>query len=376
MIKKSIFAIFTACALSLFPLFADEPQDELQTNAQIQKNESSYLQKLNIDELELSRIFTVDLRKDENFLKAIEASINFYSSILAADQRFFYGEESYTPLQMLNSLAMFKEMAAIERPYEEFLLELKEKFDLYAPTNLYEGSKLTGYYTPEIRARASKNGSFRYPLYLTKQTLKAKKPDFFVQEEADVKRLTMEGAGILALEDGKTVTIQYAGKKRAIDEIIKKRVKITLKKGAKQKRVFVKVKQTPKPKSVFFITPTKALGSLSTELVAGFSAAMDMSLTPMGSLIYVKAEDANKTESVAQESEIKKGFESFMLVQDIGGAIKGPGRVDIYCGEGEAAKSCTYEVTTKKGAVYMLIAKKGALEVGGHESQKERSYNE
>jgi membrane-bound lytic murein transglycosylase len=49
-----------------------------------------------------------------------------------------------------------------------------------------------------------------------------------------------------------------------------------------------------------------------------------------------------------------------MLVHDIGGAIKGAGRVDIYCGEGKQAKSCTYNVSSK-GFVYLLIAKKEAL---------------
>lgn len=326
-------------------------------------NNSSYLEKLNPDDVELSKIFSADIRRDENFLKAIDSSINFYASILGTDQLFSYANEEYTPLQMLHSLIMFRKMATADRPFDEFLLELQERFDLYTPKNQTSGSKFTGYYTPEIPASVVKTRDFNQPLYLSKTKLNSQKADFYVQATNDIKVLVMEGAGILALKDGQTFNIQYAGKKKVVLAPIKQKVKLA-KKSSKKTIAKAKLKPKVSSKAVFYITQSKALGSISTELVPGYSAAMDMSLTPAGSLIYVKGEDKNDTVAAVNEEpkkEKKSAFESFMLVHDIGQAIKGLGRVDIYCGEGKTAKSCTYDVSTTKGLVYLLIAKKNAL---------------
>ncbi len=328
---------------------------------------SSHLEKLNPDDVELSKIFSADIRRDENFLKAIDSSINFYASILGTDQLFSYANEEYTPLQMLHSLIMFRKMATVDRPFDEFLIELQERFDLYTPKNQTSGSKFTGYYTPEIPASVVKTRDFNHPLYLSKTKIKSNKADFYVQATNDIKVLVMEGAGILTLKDGQTFNIQYAGKKKVLIAPSKKKVKLA-KKSSKKTLAKAKLKPKVSSKAVFYITQSKALGSISTELVPGYSAAMDMSLTPAGSLIYVKGEDKNDTNAnqvvVLNEEpkkEKKSAFESFMLVHDIGQAIKGLGRIDIYCGEGKTAKSCTYDVSTTKGLVYLLIAKKNAL---------------
>jgi len=332
-------------------------------------NSSAYLEKINPEEIDLSQIFSVDLRHDENFIKAIDGSINFYTSILGTDELFAYGDEQYTPLQMLHSLIIFRKMVTVERPYNDFLLELKEYFDVYATRTRQEHSKFTGYYTPEIAASQVKTKAFSHPLYLTKARLKSSKPDFYVQAKNDIRALEMEGAGILALEDGQMLNIQYGGRKRAVDELAKKRAKFVkkiVKAHGKKKAVLVRVREIPKTKAVFYVTNTGPQGSLSTELVPGYSAAMDMDLTPVGSLIYVKSKDKELSEPNTDSSKIepqeekKSGYESFMLVQDIGTAIKGAGRVDIYCGEGKKAESCTYNVSSK-GSVYLLIAKKNAL---------------
>ncbi|MCI4400110.1 MAG: MltA domain-containing protein [Campylobacteraceae bacterium] len=352
-------ALAAYCLLSA-PLFAEENfLDKTQ-------NSSAYIEKINPDEIDLSKIFSVDLRRDENFLKAIDSSIQFYTSILGTDEQFTYGNEQYTPLQMLQSLIMFRKMVAKDRPYDEFLVELKEYFDVYSTRASSNGSKFTGYYTPEIQASQVKTKTFKYPLYLTKARLKSSKPDFYVQTRNDIRTMEMEGAAILALNDGQMLNLQYAGRKRAIDELASQKAKIVkkiVKKDGKKKAVLVKVRQAPKTKAVFYITDTKPLGSLSTELVPGYSAAMDMNVTPVGSLIYVKSKETSDYSGFVDgnaKEEKKSGFESFMLVHDIGGAIKGAGRVDIYCGEGRSAQSCTYNVSSK-GFVYLLVAKKEAL---------------
>jgi membrane-bound lytic murein transglycosylase A len=324
---------------------------------------NSMLEKIDAGNVDISRIFSVDLRHDENFLRAIDSSIQFYTSILDTDENFQYGNENYSPLQMLHSLILFRKMLAKDRSYEEFLLELKQNFDFYQPKSSSNGSKFTGYYTPEIHASYTKTKQLTYPLYLTKSS----KPDFYVQGRSDIKKLEMEGAGILALDDGETFNLQYAGRKTILDKILSKQIKVVKKivkiKGKKYVKV-VKVKRKLQSKAVFYIADNGPLGALSTQLVPGYSAAMDTDLTPSGSLIYIKSNDSNA--SIGNLDEKKTGFESFMLVHDTGGAIKGPGRVDIYCGEGSDAKNCTYNVSSR-GLVYLLVAKKESLKDFGTE---------
>ena len=51
-------------------------------------------------------------------------------------------------------------------------------FDIYLTRSENKDSKLTGYYTPEVKASITKNGIFNHPLYLTKPSIKVSKPDF------------------------------------------------------------------------------------------------------------------------------------------------------------------------------------------------------
>lgn len=348
--------------LTLHELMQNEMSLFDQNAAKEQRNNVPLLEKLDSQNVNLSRIFTVDLRHDENFLRAIDGSIQFYTNILDTSETFQYGHESYSPLQMLHSLILFRKMLAKDRPYEEFLLELKQHFDVYQPKSNDSGSKFTGYYTPEIQASPTKTKQLNYPLYLSHSKVKASKPDFYVQSRKDIKALEMEGAGILSLNDGGTLNLQYAGRKTVLDKILAKKIKVvkkTVRVNGKKYVKVLKVKRQPETKAVFYVADNGPLGALSTQLVPGYSAAMDMDLTPSGSLIYIKSND-NSTKNTKSEEDKKTGFESFMLVHDTGGAIKGPGRVDIYCGEGSNAKNCTYNVSSM-GSVYLLVAKKESL---------------
>lgn len=327
---------------------------------------AGYLEKIDDNVVNLNDIFSVDLRHDDRFLAALDNSIQFYAGILDTDENFKYGEENYTPIQMFHSLILFRKLASENVSYEQFLANLQAHFDIYLTRSENKDSKLTGYYTPEVRASQTKSGLFNHPLYLTKPSIKASKPDFYVQSRDEIRKLEMEGAGILSFEDGKTLNIQYGGRKTVLDSILakKKSIKKVVLKNGKKKVVIVKTKPKKETKAVFYISSSGPLGALSTQLIPGYTAAMDMSVTPVGSLVYVKS--GKYTEEVFSQNGSLEGmskkptFESFMLAQDTGGAIKGVGRVDIYCGEGNAAKNCTYDVSSR-GSVYLIVAKKERL---------------
>jgi len=52
-----------------------------------------------------------------------------------------------------------------------------------------------------------------------------------------------------------------------------------------------------------------------------------------------------------------KPFSRFALNQDAGGAIKGPGRVDLFCGRGENAEIMAGHLK-EEGDLYFLVKKK------------------
>ena len=133
------------------------------------------------------------MRSDERFLAALDNSIQFYAGILDTEESFKYGEESYTPTQMFHSLILFRKLAAENVSYEQFLSNLQMHFDIYLTRSENKDSKLTGYYTPEVKASITKNGIFNHPLYLTKPSIKVSKPDFYVQSRDEIRKLEMEG---------------------------------------------------------------------------------------------------------------------------------------------------------------------------------------
>jgi membrane-bound lytic murein transglycosylase A len=79
------------------------------------------------------------------------------------------------------------------------------------------------------------------------------------------------------------------------------------------------------------------IGSLGVPLVAGRSIAADSRYVPPGAVLYIK------TQAPVVDTEGKvAGWNSlgrFVFHHDSGAAIKGPGRADIYWGEGDRAGS-------------------------------------
>jgi membrane-bound lytic murein transglycosylase A len=68
-----------------------------------------------------------------------------------------------------------------------------------------------------------------------------------------------------------------------------------------------------------------AIGALGVSLSPMRSVAADAAYTPLGAPIWLETQTLNGA------------FNQLMLAQDVGSAIKGAARVDIYMGTGEAA---------------------------------------
>jgi membrane-bound lytic murein transglycosylase A len=78
------------------------------------------------------------------------------------------------------------------------------------------------------------------------------------------------------------------------------------------------------------------LGSINVPLTAGRSIATDPLFFPKGALAFLET----KKPRLDTQGQVLgwEPLQRWALNQDTGGAIKGPGRVDLFCGTGEAAE--------------------------------------
>jgi Membrane-bound lytic murein transglycosylase len=86
----------------------------------------------------------------------------------------------------------------------------------------------------------------------------------------------------------------------------------------------------------------------------GRSIATDPDYFPEGALAFIRL----RKPVFDAEDNIKErvNFSRFVLSQDKGSAIKGPGRVDLFCGFGGRAEA-TAGTLKEKGELYLLLKK-------------------
>ena len=109
------------------------------------------------------------------------------------------------------------------------------------------------------------------------------------------------------------------------------------------------------PNYVFFrIVDEGPLGSISVSITAGRSIATDPELFPRGALAFI----ACKKPIFARDGVIMGWvpFGRYVLNQDSGGAIRGPGRVDLFWGSGPYSRIAAGHLK-HEGELYFLLIK-------------------
>lgn len=96
--------------------------------------------------------------------------------------------------------------------------------------------------------------------------------------------------------------------------------------------------------------PDTALGVLQIPLVAGRSLAVDTAFHEIGAPIFVTAPD------LPAGGSAQSPFQRLMIAHDVGSAIRGPQRGDIFYGSGEEAGKRAGR-TVHAGTFYMLTAR-------------------
>ncbi|MCC2679282.1 MAG: transglycosylase [Pseudobdellovibrio sp.] len=162
--------------------------------------------------------------------------------------------------------------------------------------------------------------------------------------------LQIQGSGIIEMEDGSRFTVGYANQNGhpyvaigslLLDKIPKEKMSMqalqsylrTLSKKEMQKIL------NKNPSYVFFQKiESKPIAFLGTEVVDGRTVATDNGLFPKGALAFLEFEKPIFESLQATEPVEWKKSARFVLDQDTGGAIRGPGRLDLYAGGGPEAE--------------------------------------
>jgi len=322
----------------------------------------------------------------ESLLAAASASLRYYGDS-GRRKRYSLGHDTYSSRQLRRSVEHFVELVR-HTPTALLHQRLANECRAYAP---HQGARFTAYYEPVLEARSSRDEKFRYPVYgrpdeLTRVELgrffkgdarlihgRVKDGDlvpYLTREDIDGSRLLegrdlelawvddpvalyflhVQGSGRLRMEDGRVMRVNFAasnglsyfsvgrwmldnrvlGPGQGSSSAI--RSWLTLNPEQREGVLF------RNPRYIFFRQVELAdnqgpMGALGVPLIGGRSIATDPSFVPPGALTYIisrRPELNDKGQVVSW-----RHFARFAFNHDTGGAIKGPGRADIYWGEGE-----------------------------------------
>jgi len=338
--------------------------------------------------------FTYDMRQ------SVACSLDYLSK--PSSQNYFpYGQ--ITHANAVASLKAFDQLLGANLPPDRLKEEILRRFDIYTSVG-WDGSGtvlFTSYYTPIFNASPTATPTFRYPLYkappgLVKdaegEVLGIQRPGgpmqklparrdlpasgllagnelVYLADEFEVYIAHVQGSAKLRMPDGRLVTVGYAAHnghdyqsiaKMMIDDGKLEKQGLSLAKMIQYFRSHpdeVKPYTDRNPRFVFFaISDGPPRGCLNEPVTAMRTIATDKQVYPRGCLAMVAAQLPQRYSGGIDVLP----FKGFVLDQDSGGAIRAPGRCDLYVGVGDRAGELAGR-TYSKGRLYYFFLKDDQL---------------
>lgn len=345
-------------------------------------------------------------------IASIDRSLEYYKRV-PLDREYQYGEKAYTAAHMITSMELFKAFL-LEDPSTKALNDfIKESYVVYEAAGNEEKEVLfTGYYEPTFDGSREKEEPFPFPLYsrpkdlleidlsafsdqykghkrlvarvntankrvvpyYSRQQINASEafhtksePVVWLKSRVDRFFLEIQGSGRINLKQGNVMRVHYAGsngnKYRSIGRYLIKKNEI-LKENMSMQAIRKWLELHPERMDevlnynesfVFFQEETGGpYGSLSVEITALRSIATDSRLFPKGGLCYMQARLPDTEAKQPLKEWEPTSF--FVLNQDTGGAIRGPARADLFCGNGDYAEFTAGHMNTY-GKLYFMVLK-------------------
>lgn len=342
---------------------------------------------------------------------AARQSLEYYKK-LSPDSVLQFGPEQVSAADMVNTLQSFLSLVedgALQNA--EKLKRIKTEFVFHRSVGSDGRGKVlfTGYYEPMLSCRTAQDAKFPFPLYKRPDDIievdltqfgtgfpknkiygkldKKKIVPYYSRQEIDRKNalanrglellwcadlvdiavLHVQGSGKADLGNGTIVSVLYDGANGRPYKSIGKHLIDTgalTKEAMSMQAIREYLRSHPdtmndildqNPSYVFFrLDRGPSLGNIGVPLTPGRSIATDSRLFPRGALAFIAAQ-----KPVIENNAIREWvpFSRFVLNQDTGGAIKGPGRVDVFFGQGAEAE-LTAGNLQHEGELYFLVKKK------------------
>lgn len=353
--------------------------------------------------------------KDHHNYHGLIHSINqslAYLNRVPGGRTFIFGEDTYTADHLINSLNSFADFIAKNPPRKELNQFINQNCFVYQSvgSNWKREILFTGYYEPTISGSLIPDGEYPHPVYAKPSDLiridlspfseryagqsivgrytgstvvpyydryqieEANSPVSrsseilaWVKDPIDLFFLQIQGSGRLLLPNGDHINLHYHASNghpyRSIGRLLIDEGKIA-KENMSMQAIRAYLKENPaerdrifnhNPSYVFFKTePDGPIGYLQEPLTPERSVAMDRRIFPPGALGYI--ETVRPIVAPPGQIESWKAFNAFILNQDTGGAIRGPGRVDLFWGNGPYAELAAGHMQ-HPGTIYFIVLK-------------------
>jgi membrane-bound lytic murein transglycosylase A len=344
----------------------------------------------------------------DNLTYGIAKSLEYLKRV-PAERTFRFGKDTYSALHLMRSLELLRDFAE-QRPDAAAMNRfITERYRVYRSTGGPETGEVlfTGYFEPHLKGSLTPDARYRYPVYampadlmvidlssfaakfkgqrivgrlkgntvvpyLDRRAIEADKdftrkadPIAWVDDRIDLFFLQIQGSGRIYLKNGSFIRVHYHGSNgrpyRSIGRLLIDQGKIPREEMSMQRlKAYLQVHPDEvdavlnyNPSFVFFKTETSGpIGAIGVDLTPGRSVAVDRSVFPMAAPAFLQTQIPVIDGSGRIDRWID--FSALALNQDTGGAIRGPGRVDIFWGNGPYAEIAAGHMQ-QKGSFYLLI---------------------
>lgn len=327
-------------------------------------------------------------------LTAIDNSLQYLQTGQAMTAYRNYPIAGITRDRVQRSLKRFREVVITSRSSQELQAVVQREFLYYQTVGRDNQGTVafTGYFEPTYQASRVPTAEFRYPLFRLPPNfpqwarphptrLQLEGPDglqgnkgklrglefVWLRDRLEAFLIHVQGSARLQLANGNEMTVGYAGKTdhpyTGIGRELVKEGKLQLAELTLPAVIaYFRATPTemnrylPRNRSFVFFRETNGVlptGSLGVPVTAERSIATDKSLMPPGALalIWTTIPTVNSGGKLEQTKVSR-----YVLDQDTGSAIKGPGRVDIFMGTGNQAGDRA-GLLNSTGQLYYLLLK-------------------
>jgi len=334
-----------------------------------------------------------------------------YLQKVPADRSYQFGQDRIDAAHLMKSLQYFLDFIRTNPSSPELKKFIRSHYNVYQSIGRDQKGEVlfTGYYEPHLSGRSSPDEEFRFPIYtLPTDILKIDLSAFgdkykgetivgrytgetvvpyhdrreideddalagktkslaWLKDPVDLFFLQIQGSGKVFLDTGEVINVHYHGTNgrpyRAIGTLLIEEQKIPKEEMSMQKiRAYLHAHPEEmaavfnyNPSYVFFKVESEGpLGYINVLLTPGRSIALDRRIFPPAALAFIQTQKpvANSAGQIDSWSD----FSRFVLNQDTGGAIRGPGRADLFWGNGPYAEIAAGHLK-HTGKLYYLILK-------------------